>query len=423
MFFHHFPVRVQRYAVFLAIGISTAIGPSISPAQNVVPETRQAKLPPSQIQIEALTVLAEDGDMNAQFRLGTMYMAVQGVPAIEEKGRVWLKRAAAQGHIEARKKLAKLGYPNGFNFDAEGKFVPTKPTDITWDSLSDKPPAKAPNFFEQFDEKKPSANTLIDLDTYKPKSSEFQSPQKPSANTLPGNPYDQFLDKPIANGAEQNNHRSPLPTGTVGAVLAGVLLAFACCYSLFWLLGKSVKGSTPVATGRRWMNWVVLLALMQPLTKVFSLLIGGYGDPGKELALGVAGAVVLGFAAFVIGALWSRWRPKTRQAMAEAKAEVEQYRNGWPAEGARMSSASNAPQTQPTASTPTPVDEMPVAEIVIAGGAVNQENAHLAQVEKPLKTSATATTDAEQEDFWAAAMAEVERAAPPGRVGQGICGG
>lgn len=418
MFFHHLTVRLQRYLVSLSVGISIAIAPSICCAQNKASQAQAAHPPAAQQQLEALTKDAEAGDKNAQFRLGTMYLSVPGgVSSVHEHGIAWLKQAAAQGHLGARQRLSqelvrestqKTGIANaetGYHFDSDGKLIPTKPSEVKWDALSEKPPVGG--LFDDLDEKKPSKPTATETNPF----GQFLD-KTPGVAKSDGNaPVPNYFDKsqnPSVNGAEQNNHRSLLPTGTVGAVLAGVLLAFACSYTLFWLLGKSVEGSTPVATGRRWMNWVVLLALMQPLTKVFSLLIGGYGDPGKELALGVAGAVVLGFAAFVIGALWSRFRPKTRQATAEAKAEVGQYRNGWMDGGSRVSSTSNAPQMQPTASTSTPVDEMPIPEIVIAGGAVNQENRHRAQVENALKNSVTVTTDVEQEDFWAAAMAEVE---------------
>lgn len=295
-----------------------------------IEKIRQAKeparpnSPAAQQQLDALEKDAEAGDKNAQFRLGTMYLAVSGLPALEEKGRVWLKRAAAQGHIEARQKLAQLGYPNGFNFDSDGKFVPTKPTDISWESLSEKPPIREPNYFDKYDEPKPkvspapSARTLVHSD------------ERARPNDSSGLSDEELRDASKKDSAATGNAIA----FSYGTVAVGVLLAFASCYFLFWLLGKSVQGSTSVATGRRWMNWVVLLVLMQPLTKFFSQSIGGYGNPWNALAQGVAGAVVLGLTAFVAGALWSRFRPATQQAITKTNVEVEQHQNGLMSESA-----------------------------------------------------------------------------------------
>jgi hypothetical protein len=93
-----------------------------------------------------------------------------------------------------------------------------------------------------------------------------------------------------------------------GIALGGVLVAAICVAILWKLLGGNVKGVTPVATGRRWMNWVVMLASASFLTKFFSQLIGGYGNPARALVEGVLGAVVLAGVAFALGAIVARLR-------------------------------------------------------------------------------------------------------------------
>jgi len=50
--------------------------------------------------------LAEQGDGEAQLRLGLMYLVGQAVPADLEEGRFWLREAALQQVIEAQISLA-----------------------------------------------------------------------------------------------------------------------------------------------------------------------------------------------------------------------------------------------------------------------------------------------------------------------------
>ena len=90
--------------------------------------------------------------------------------------------------------------------------------------------------------------------------------------------------------------------------LLGAAVAFGCGMALFELLGGTVKGSRPVETGRRWMNWVVLASTTGMLSKFFSLLFSGYGRPGNAFAAWIAGTVVLGALAFAIGAVIARLR-------------------------------------------------------------------------------------------------------------------
>ena len=60
----------------------------------------------------ALAERAEQGDADAQFRLGVMYDIGQGVPQDEAKAAAWYKKAAEQGDADAQLNLG-LMYDNG----------------------------------------------------------------------------------------------------------------------------------------------------------------------------------------------------------------------------------------------------------------------------------------------------------------------
>lgn len=49
---------------------------------------------------------AENGDPEAQYNLGLIYLEGNGVKKNEKLGAGWIQKAANQGHIEAKKKLA-----------------------------------------------------------------------------------------------------------------------------------------------------------------------------------------------------------------------------------------------------------------------------------------------------------------------------
>jgi len=57
--------------------------------------------------IQLLTPLANQSNSQAQFRLGMMYYHGQGVPEDEKLAVYWLKKAAAQGHVEAMFELGQ----------------------------------------------------------------------------------------------------------------------------------------------------------------------------------------------------------------------------------------------------------------------------------------------------------------------------
>lgn len=371
---------------------------------------------------------AAGGDVGSKYVLGVMYLKGYRIAKDIGAGMALLKSARRNGHAESRllmflmeKKgtseirdhfptikelrqeydpryalneeqfLDALGGVKGVSGKDLKKIIESPPA-VLWDSLSEKPAIREPNYFEQQNSTKPRVSPA-------PADKTFVDVDKPSSSSGSSGLFDDVLK----DTSERNSTTNASPvTSSVGVVAAGVFLAFACCYSLFWLLGKTVQGLTPVATGRRWMNWVVFLALMQPLTKFFSRLIGGYGNPVNVFdvfAQGLVGAVVLGFTAFVVGALWSRFRPKPQQQTVTIKnPELEQIQSGWHADGFRMNSASIAIQTKsttiPKSNNDISNDQTKLTETVVSE-----------LVRAPI--SATVPT-ADEESYWAAAMAEVE---------------
>jgi TPR repeat protein len=55
---------------------------------------------------------AEQGNADAQFRIGFMYLYGLGVPADHDEADTWIRRAAEQGHAEAQYTMA-LNYRRG----------------------------------------------------------------------------------------------------------------------------------------------------------------------------------------------------------------------------------------------------------------------------------------------------------------------
>ena len=234
------------------------------------------KLPSAdEFMAETERVKAEAGDAESQFQLGNRLLAFVNfdgdVNYYKRQGIEWLKKAARQGHSGARKKLAQIATVE------KGKGVKVDDETPTWDSLSATPPARGAN----------------------------PVPQKPLS-------AEEFMAETERAKAEAGLRAQESPSvglpGLFGVVAISVLLALVCAFILWNLLGKNVKGSSPVATGRRWMNWVVMISCIQPLTRFFSQLMNGHGNPGNVLAQGIAGTVGLAVIAFGIGATWAYLR-------------------------------------------------------------------------------------------------------------------
>ncbi len=63
----------------------------------------------SAVSFEEIKALAEQGDANAQYTLGSMYAEGLGVPKDYTKAREWLEKAAAQGNAYAQATLGMIG--------------------------------------------------------------------------------------------------------------------------------------------------------------------------------------------------------------------------------------------------------------------------------------------------------------------------
>ena len=58
--------------------------------------------------LDTLRQKAEQGDADAQYNLGIMYIAGDGIKRDENEAKIWLEKSAAQGHVEAARLLKSL---------------------------------------------------------------------------------------------------------------------------------------------------------------------------------------------------------------------------------------------------------------------------------------------------------------------------
>lgn len=262
MFLDDLKICASRSGVLLALCGAISIGPVVCFAQVAPPQKAESgRAAPEDRQVlsfdefmaeQELQKRANAGDAEAQFRLGIRLSEAfnfdkDGNLAVSD-GAKWLQRAAKQGHAGAKLRLAEMAAKGG---------APTSgaKTDFT-----------------------PPVGGFVDFDKSNPGGA--QSEPSPPRSIL----------------------------AATGIVAVAALLALLCGYVFWTALGKSVKGSTPLPTARRWMNWVVAVTCVTTLTKFFSQLLGGYGNPWNVLALGVLGTVVSALVAFGLGALWAYLR-------------------------------------------------------------------------------------------------------------------
>lgn len=307
MFCDELKIGACRNGVLLALFGAISLGPVICSAQAALPQKQEAPTP-AQCSA-ALLKKAEAGDAEAQFLLGSSlshFVNFDGDDAnyFKRQGVEWLKKSAQQGHAGARLKLAQIATveKNEPNFFADTLDKPT---------VDSKAPNPGPG--------SPKAESFVDFN--KPNAGDNNQRQRPAPN-----PFDQF-DKPGTGDVQTEGspkpaglfddilkgtggvHSEPSPPRSLlvaaGLLLLSVILTFLCAHFLWTVLGKNVKGSTPLATGRRWMNWVAMLTCLQPLGKFFSLLLGGFGNPVNVLMQGVIATTVFAGAAFGLGALWA----------------------------------------------------------------------------------------------------------------------
>jgi len=90
--------------------------------------------------------------------------------------------------------------------------------------------------------------------------------------------------------------------------LVALILSVGCALIIMYLLGGNVAGKTTIATGRRWMNWAVMLFATSTFFKVFKSIFGGTGSVPRALVEGILVTVVMAIIAFVIGSIVARFR-------------------------------------------------------------------------------------------------------------------
>lgn len=57
---------------------------------------------------QALVILATQGSVDAQYRLGVRYLTGEGGPQNDTEAATWLRKAAEQGHVDAQSSLALM---------------------------------------------------------------------------------------------------------------------------------------------------------------------------------------------------------------------------------------------------------------------------------------------------------------------------
>jgi TPR repeat protein len=70
------------------------------------------------VALEKIKPLAEQGDAEAQFRLGLMYREGKGVTQDVKEAAAWLSKAAEQGQVEAQENLG-LSYAKGLGVERD----------------------------------------------------------------------------------------------------------------------------------------------------------------------------------------------------------------------------------------------------------------------------------------------------------------
>ena len=365
---------------------------------------------------------AQSGDAGSQYVLGVMYLKGYRVAKDIGAGMALLKSARRNGHAESRlvmflmekKGTSKIRdhfptikelrqeYDPQYALNEEqfldalggGKGVSGKdlkriiesPPVVSWDSLTEKPPVKEPNYFEQQNASKPSVlptptkKTFVDFD-------------KPTGSSGSSGLFDDVLK----DTSEQPKAQRISPVASsFGTVAIGLALATACAVLLWFLMGKNVPGVTPLATGRRWMNKAAPAGAIVFLTKFFSQWLADYGNPGNSLAIAILGIVVWSVLAFGCGAIWSLVRPRPHAAVADAP-DTALDRHGLNADDSRMYSTSNVMQSEPI-TIPKSNNDVSIDQTMSTRKVVSE------QIHPPIFVT---VPTADEESNWAAAMAEV----------------
>lgn len=150
--------------------------------------------------------------------------------------------------------------------------------------------------------------------------------------------------------------------GGTSAIIIAFGISAICAFFVYDLLGGSVPGSSPKATGRRWMNWVIFALMFKMM--LHPLVVSMRGEPN---ALGVAVGALLGLivaapAAFGLGALVAFIKSKASSNPSAAPTTPSNKKAWWVAGGVVavlvMFSMNLAPDDYPSCI----LKEMPGAE-------------------------------------------------------------
>ena len=95
----------MKSRLFLSVLLLSLVCVAPALAGEVKPPEAKAKNPSKKVINQTkllIEVLAEQGDVDAQFKLGVKYYYGQGVPQDYAQAAKWFRKAADQGHVEAR---------------------------------------------------------------------------------------------------------------------------------------------------------------------------------------------------------------------------------------------------------------------------------------------------------------------------------
>lgn len=101
------PLMSRRTTMGVAVNTETPPAPPTQPAQSAIPAQDSDQKPSEpapeegEVTTEHLLDLAQKGDAEAQLALGGRYLYGEGVPEDNDQAEHWLKKAAAQGELDA----------------------------------------------------------------------------------------------------------------------------------------------------------------------------------------------------------------------------------------------------------------------------------------------------------------------------------
>lgn len=139
-----------------------------------------------------------------------------------------------------------------------------------------------------------------EIQLYREEMAKYLASQRGVANT--DAEIDRFLDGDSKGGNKRGKGYSAL------VVAGSAIVSFFVLRILFKLFGGSVDGISPSATGKRWRNWVFVIALAQPLISTCTMIFNNSGGWGAKLLMGFIGAVALAVFAYSLGYIVAKFR-------------------------------------------------------------------------------------------------------------------